>query len=215
VVRRVGILVALCAVVGLLGGCSSTCGPTPDCEPEEAAGGPDRTSPDRTLTSLSEAYADMDLDAYLDCLADDFLFHTREEDQNDSENPLPTEWDRSAEIAMHWCMFGPETAVDRIRLTLTALDSTFIPGDSPDTFDDRWLYTSAVDLAVIIPPEDGGEDLILFTSVDQEFEFGVDPDETGADGEDLWEVISWRDLEDGGGQRVENASWGRIKFLFC
>ena len=104
--------------------------------------------------------------------------------------------------------------VERIRLTLTTVHTEFDPGVSPDTSDDTWQYRVGVDLQVIVDSDEYDEPLILLANADQDFEFAVDPDETGPEGEDLWEIASWHDLEDGSRQRVQNRSWGNTKYFF-
>jgi hypothetical protein len=174
---------------------------------------PDRTTPGGVIEKLRLAYVSMDAAAYLDCLAGDFVFHTAEEDQNDPQNPLPETWGWSDEYTIHGNMFGPGTDVDRIILALTNEDVTHDPGTDPeDPSDDTYEYLVSSDLRVYIPIT--GDDLILLATSDQRFLLRVDPDEQGAGGATLWEIVEWRDDVYYGSKRSEEQTWGAIKGLF-
>ena len=204
---RVAMLAVLAGAV-LLAGCSTSSGPgdveIPDLE---------RTSPERVLAMLTRSYEEMDADGYLDCLAEEFVFYTAEADQNDPSSPLPEDWDKATERIIHENMFGEETDVDRITLTLTNQSIDYNPGADPlDPADDTYSYVEAVDLRVYIPIP--GDDLILLATADNMFVFGVDPDEVGPEGETLWEVKEWHDIQYASTRWDEASSWGRVKAMY-
>ncbi|MBD3348249.1 MAG: hypothetical protein GF400_03505, partial [Candidatus Eisenbacteria bacterium] len=74
------VCVLLTAALAALPGCfgSST---GPDDDPEEAGHEyPPRTSPANVIAKLVEAYGRTDAEAYLDCLAEDFVFFLNPDD---------------------------------------------------------------------------------------------------------------------------------------
>jgi len=172
---------------------------------------PLRSTPESVLEKLRLAYGNMDLEPYLDCLAEDFLFYTSEADQGDPGNPLPEFWDRATEETIHANMWGEETDVDRITLLMAEISSEFDEGDDPVSIaDDRWTFLMHAHLRVYIPIP--GDELILLVTSDQEFVLQVDPDEVGAMGEALWEIVEWREIDSG--HMYEDATWGGIKALY-
>ena len=173
---------------------------------------PERTTPDNCLARLVAAYENMNLYAYLDCLAEDFVFHTAEADQNDPNNPLPPDWDKETEREIHENMFGPDTNVARITISHYTETSEFDPGSDPGTADDTWDYEEDVYLMLYIPLPGG--DLIYLVTADQRFLFHVDPDQSGQGGEDLWEIVEWWDVDPWDGERREDSTWGSIKALY-
>ncbi len=174
---------------------------------------PERTTPENCLARLAAAYENMNLYAYLDCLAEDFVFHTAEADQNDPNSPLPPDWDKEEERTIHENMFGPDSDVARITLDLSTQTSEFDPGADPgSTADDTWDYVEAIDLRLLIPLPD--DYLIYLATADQRFLLQVDPDKVGQGGEDLWEIVEWWDVEERAGERVEDSTWGSIKAMY-
>ncbi len=214
-------LLALGLILTMAGGCSN-----PFAPPGGGGGGGggeasyrDRLSPTDALHNLDTAYEYKNADEYLACLAEDFIFYTAEADQNDPQNPLPEDWDKQIERGIHENMFGDETDVDRITLTLTNQSIDYNSGADPlDPSDDTYAYVEAVDLRVYIPIP--GDDLILLATANNMFVFGVDPNEVGPNGETLWEVKEWHDLDERSGSLVsegstaESTSVGRLKAGF-
>jgi hypothetical protein len=195
--RVLTILVALGLTLSLAGGCSN-----PFAPPGGGGGGGggeasyrDRLSPGDVLHNLDTAYEYKNAEEYLACLAEDFIFYTAEADQNNPEEPLPEDWDKQTERIIHENMFGEDTDVDRITLTLTNQGIEYDPGADPvSELDDRYSYVEGVDLRVYIPIP--GDDLILLATANNMFVFQVDPNEVGPNGENLWEVKEWHDLDD-------------------
>jgi len=176
-----------------------------------------RTSPDNVVYNLNTAYKYMNLDEYLACLAEDFEFVLNPDDVEDPGSDLPERWGKTEESSIHERMFGQgdTTGVDNIDLTLTNVSSQWDLGEDPnDPSDDTWIHVDETDLRVTI------EDWILLANADQEFVFQLDPDETGPEGQDLWEIVLWSDLEEPDtprGERdesVERVSFGRLKAMF-
>jgi len=212
--RTTMLVLVLALAAGSLGGCSNPFSP-PEGDPIPNPP-PERTSPQNVLLVLTRSYEDMSAQDYLDCLAEEFIFYTAEADQNDPNNPLPEDWDKQTERVIHENMFAEGTDVDRITLTLTNQSIDFIPGPDPeDPLDDRYAYVEAVDLRVFIPIP--GDDLILLATANNMFVFQIDPNELSSEGEPLWEIVEWHDLDErsGGpvheGPATELASVGRVK----
>jgi hypothetical protein len=191
--------------IALMAGCTSTC-TCPDDEEDD--GYPVRSSPDSVIAKLQMAYVAMDAEAYLDCLAEDFVFHLNPDDYGDPGNDLPEWWGKVVEQEIHEAMFAEGSGVLSISLTLTNVSKSFHPGELPDDpSDDIWTYREQVDLFVSVedPP-----DVIYHSNADQEFTLGFDPYDTGPDGETLWEIVDWWDLE----ERGECTTWGSIKSMY-
>jgi hypothetical protein len=171
---------------------------------------PVRSSPGNVLVKLKLAYERMDAEAYLDCLAEGFLFYLNPEDLTDDPS-LPEHWDKAEETAIHGNMFGEETDVTGVALWLSHVWESHHPGDPGDPLDDLWTYRERYDVRVQLPP-----DLTLWAVSPSDFVFQVDPHETGHGGMLLWEIVEWYDLpyEKGADQSREANSWGRVKALF-
>jgi len=220
---RAAIAVVLPVFVLSLAGCENP------FAPKGGGGGGDvdvqyklRTSRQNVIDNLETAYVYMNIDEYLDCLAEEFEFHLAEVDlENDSS--LPPYWGKTTERQIHRKMFGleavpPENQVDDITLTLTPGPSDYDAGEDPtDPMDDRWTYLVETDLKVWFP-----NDLQRLATAPVEFVFRIDPLETGPDGEVLYEIIRWEDLAQGDEERgsqtedpnVETLSFGRLKAGF-
>ena len=208
-VRRVPeMLAVLVLAAALAGGCStSSTGPDGVDDGEVL-----RDSPQRVLDRIEQAYEAMDAWGYLDCLADAYEFHLSEDDL-DEDPSLPQYWGFAAEIAIHNRMFGDESVHDpadevldvslELQLTSTDVDTG---EDQGDPSDDRWTCRVQATLTVSCP-----DDLQLYASEECELVLRVDPDETGPDGETLYEVIRHESLSN---PRWEGMSWGRIKAVY-
>jgi hypothetical protein len=173
---------------------------------------PIRTSPENALLKLELAYERMDAEAYLDCLAEDFLFYLNPDDLT-GDPELPECWGKEIERAIHTAMFAETTVVEWVTLDMSTVSSDFDPGADPeDASDDRWTYGQDVDLRVALPPE-----LTLHVAgYRHDFVLGIDPDEVSLTGALLWEIIEWHDTNywPGGPMRRSGTTWGSIKALF-
>jgi hypothetical protein len=179
-----------------------------DVDPESFY--PTRSSPENVLRKLNLAYVRMDAEAYLDCLAEDFLFYLNPEDVTDDPS-LPEYWAKAEETTIHGNMFGEGTNVEGIELLFEHDTEDHDPGDPGDPLDDLWTYREDYDLLVHIPPS-----LTLHADSPSDFVFRVDPDETGPGGTLLWEILEWHDLQDiwASGPDREMGSWGNIKAMW-
>jgi hypothetical protein len=165
-----------------------------------------RTSPENVIYNLHTAYEYMNATEYLDCLAEDYVFFLNPDDvDHDPEHPLPDYWDKNEERTIHQNMFGQGTDVEGITLAFTHQSDTFNEGDQEDPLDDMWTYIESVDLRVQLPP-----DLTLIADAPGEFDFQIDPNEVGPDGEILWEISRQWDRDNPGGSRGQDGSDGRI-----
>ncbi len=218
--RSLALLTVLAVLLVGLGGCWNPFAPD---EGDGNGGGESETyryrlTPEDVLHNLTTAYEYMNAEEYLLCLAEEFMFLTAEADQNDPNEPLPPDWGKQVEREIHENMFGDESDVDRITLDLTDGPIEFVPGPFPDeTYDDVWMYTEEVDLRVFIPLPD--DELMYLATADNMFTFQIDldPGQVGPNGEPLWEIIEWEDLEERAGAvhrgdpDTEITSVGRIK----
>jgi len=171
---------------------------------------PVRSSPVNTILKLRLAYERMDAEAYLDCLAEDFLFYLNPDDL--TEHPeLPEYWDKAEETTIHENMFGVDTDVLNVVLVFAHDTDSYDPGDPGDPLDDLWTYREDYDIRVQLPPG-----LTLHAISPSDFVLQVDPDETGHGGMLLWEIVEWYDLpyEWGADGPREDNSWGVIKALW-
>jgi hypothetical protein len=169
---------------------------------------PLRDTPANAIEKLRQAYENMDAAAYLDCLAEDFIFFLHPDDV--ASNPwLPDYWDKSVEAAIHHNMFGEGTNVLEVILVLAQVGD---PIEIPDPLARErveWEFRENHDLRVYLPP-----DLILLAQGGGVYMLRVDPDESGPQGETLWEIYQWFDRDPFDVSPVESSSWTRIKSLF-
>ena len=86
----------------------------------EGARYPLRDSPENALEKLRQAYELMDPEAYLDCLAEYFIFYVNPDDWTNNTR-LPPEWYKSDETCMHWNMFSDLSGVERVTLSFTQI----------------------------------------------------------------------------------------------
>ena len=169
---------------------------------------PLRDSPANALEKLRQSYELMDPVAYLDCLAEDFIFYVNPEDQANNPN-LPPEWYKPDEAMMHENMFAEGSDVDYITLSLAQVGNP-IEFPSPDPGEpSEWEYHENYDLTLHY--FDG---LTIISEAGAVFRLRVDQDQAGPGGEDLWEVESWWDVERFEVSPVESSSWATIKALF-
>jgi len=195
------LLVAFVALAALSAGCfRNTASPQESVEDDAY---PVRSHPDSVMLKFNMAYVAMDLEAYLDCLADTFQFHLLQSDWAPPESDLPAWWGKGCEDTIHTAMFGIEdtAGADAIRLTMYNETAVFDPGEPGDPYDDRWHYEQDVDLRVTI-----GE-FVFLANADQEFVFAIEPGRA----ETLWQIVDWAEVDPWG---REDSSWGSIKALF-
>jgi hypothetical protein len=192
----------------LLSGCSNSTGPS--IAPPEPPDYRTRLTPEDVLANLQTAYIYMDLEPYLDCLAEDFVFYPTADDVHDPNNPIPPEWYKTDERAMHENMFAEESDVESITLTLTNVSTYHDEGNPVDPLDDIYVYSESVDLRVNLVSY-----VTLLATAPSEFRFRIDQDQQGPSGEVLWEIYSWYDDPvRRGTSPFEQSSWGSIKALY-
>lgn len=215
--RRLAVLVVLAAFALTLSGCWNPFAPDEgDPVPIVPADYHERLTPEDVIHNLKTAYEWKNAGEYLDCLSEDFIFFTNETDQQDPTDPLPEEWYKPQEAAMHNKMFTGDEAVESITLTLTETTRDTILG-LPGIEDDIYIYVEAVDLMVNLY----GDQSYLATAP-SEYWFRVDTDQSGVNGEIWWEIYMWFDIDTAGRRgdderqdpNVERVSVGRLKNMF-
>jgi len=188
--RKAAVVLTAVVFVGGLSGCWNP------FAPKKGGGGGDtefeykeRTSPENVIYNLTGAYENKSAEKYLECLAEDFIFFLNEDDI--AVNPeLPQYWGKAQERAIHENMFADTTDVQSVELTLTQFGQPNpvqnpIPGEP-----DLWEYYQNVDLWVHLPDE-----LTYWANAGGTFLFDRDPTETGPNGEELWEIVEWQDVD--------------------
>jgi hypothetical protein len=183
---------ALASLALLVSGCSDTC----TCpEDVDAFAYPDQSTPDNVLEKLEMAYENMDADAYVECLAEEFIFFLNPDDVG--ANPsLPPYWDKAEERMIVWHMFADTTAIGSIDLTLTIVSRDSVAGQ------DLWEYEVDVDLTV----EAGATYISSGMSL---FVMRRSPDHF----ETTWQIVEHHDLGEDEIQR-ESTTWTTIKLVF-
>ena len=187
---RVAVLLVAVVFAGSLAGCWNPFAPK-----EGGDGGGDdieyrlRTSPENVVYNLTSAYQRKNAERYLECLAEDFIFFLDEDDI--AVNPdLPVSWGKQEERNIHERMFADTSDVQSVELTLTQFGQPQeVPGELP-TDPPRYEYNENVDLWVHLPDE-----LTYWANAGATFLFDRDPDETGPDGEELWVIVEWQDVD--------------------
>jgi hypothetical protein len=155
-----------------------------------------RTSPQNVIHNLNTSYVYMNATEYLDCLAEDFLFFLNPDDLT-ADPTLPPYWEKHVEEQIHLNMFGDGTDVEGIALIFTHEQEIFDDNGTSDIVeDDTWTYVEDVDLRVQLPP-----DLTLHAAAPARFLFRVDQDQTGPNGEMLWEI--WKQWDENEESRSE------------
>jgi hypothetical protein len=173
-----------------------------------------RITPENVIYNLNTAYKWMNAEQYLACLADNFEFKLNPDDVDNPDNDLPESWGKQEERDIHERMFSDTTNVDQIKLILTNISIDYDAGADPQSpDDDRYTYLEGTDLQVII-----GEWTYL-ADANQEFVFQIDPDETGPNGETLWEIVEWYDIKPPTARPVVDGdvmptSFGRLKAMY-
>lgn len=205
--RFVGI-VALTALTGaLVSGCLFTTeGNTPVDAPY-----PLRSSPDSLMAQFVWAYENMDLEAYLDCMADSLVFYLDPDEVECHPDLEPGYWSKAVEETIHSRMFDEATGASSIalQLTTTGIDTVSVPDKGGRGV--GWEYTKAVDLRLHV-----GGTWTYWAAHPSVFVIREDPDDVGPNGETLYEIREWREDRywQRGDRREEMSSWGAIKFLY-
>lgn len=102
-------------------------------------------------------------------------------------------------------MFSESSGIDSIRVWLTQHgDPEELPGEPGDP--SSWRYTEEAIVRIYFPP-----DLYVWADAEEIFLVRPDEDDTGRNGEELWEICEWHDLDDTWGRGREMPSWSRIK----
>ena len=194
-------LTVLLATVLSLSGCSNRGCTCPD-EVEHVY--PARTSPENVLEKLRLAYVNMDVDAYVDCLAEEFVFHLNPCDVG-IDPEMPESWGKQDEEDIHEAMFADDSDVEGVTLTLTTANIEF----EWNAGDSIWRYTEASDLRITLTYY-----LAFHASTPQLFVLAIDGDRAGPDGEELWAIVEWYDLEEEWHQLGVHCTWSSIKALY-
>ncbi len=153
------------------------------------------------------AYENMDLEAYLDCMADSLVFYLDPDEVENNPELEPGYWSKAVEETIHARMFDGTAGASSISLTLTTtgIDTVSIPDGLGRGV--GWEYTKAVDLRVYV---DGG--WTFWASHPSVFVIRQDPDDVGPEGETLYEIWEWREVRYL--QRGQSMTWGAIKSLY-
>jgi hypothetical protein len=140
---------------------------------------PNRETPEGVVEKLADAYRRRDIDDYVDCLTDSFVFYFIPKDTLDPNVTIPAElyWGRSAEEEAHRNMFAQ---TDLITLTLTGEGKVRV-GLDPE----RWLLERHFDLH--ISPSN------IYEWAVGRAHFYVERQEDG-----LYRMYRWDDLEEVG-----------------
>ncbi len=182
-------IILLAALALGLAGCSLFA-PEGGDPPGDGGGYKERTTCPNVIHNLIRSYQEMEADEYDLLFADGFEFWLNPGDLNDPENPLPASWGRTEDSEITHNMLDDGTDVITITLTLTQIGSEVeIPGPLPGD-PSTWEYVYGVDLFVYLPA-----DLTLWANAASRYTFAVDPNETGPNGETLWEVTKWEDID--------------------
>lgn len=196
------------AIKAMYRGASNAYGPSADQRgaAREGARYPLRDSPENALEKLRQAYELMDAEAYLDCLAEDFIFYVNPDDW--TNNPqLPPEWYKVDERCMHENMFSEGSTVEHVTLSFTQIGNWVeIPNSGSRS---NWEYSGNYDLRLDLF---GG--LAYVAQEGMTLLFHVDPDQVGPGGEELWDVLNWWDVDRFESSPVEPSTWGAIKAVF-
>ncbi len=205
-------IILLAALALGLTGCSLFA-PPEGGQPGPPGGYKERTTCPNVIHNLTRSYQEMEADEYVDLLADDFTFWLNPDDVNDPGNDLPDYWGRIVEAEIAHSMLDEGTNVSSIQLTLTQF-GTEVAVEGPNPGDPQmWEYVYSVDLYVSLP-----NDLILWANAASMYTFAEDPNEAGPNGETLWEIFKWQDIDAPGRPQipddVEVISLGEFKAMF-
>ncbi len=170
---------------------------------DNAAGYPLRTTVENVMAKFEASYEALDPVALTDCLAESFTFWLSEDDVM-SDPSLPWSWDVETESTIAWNMFGDDTNIESVQLTLTQIGAPVpipLPGGGSD-----WQVDYNADLWIHLPGN-----FTFWANAVERFVISFDEDDTGPDGEQLWEIVSWAESSY---VRGEESSWGSIKAMY-
>ena len=179
----------------------------------------DRLTPEDVLHNINTAYIYRNVDEYLDCLSEDFIFYPDERDVQNPELEIPPEWYKVDEGSMHQNMFAENSNVESIDLTLTVSSLVYDDGIQEDPLDDTAVCVVDVDLRVRVIG-----DLTYLATAQSQYNMRIDVDQPNEppdpDGTLWWEIYLWYDLGDPGrdgredGPGVQRVSLGEFKSLY-
>ncbi len=182
--------VVLLSVLALsLTGCSLFAPPEGGDPPPTGGGYRERVTCENVVHNLIYSYEQMESEQYIACLDDSFTFVLNEEDVI-NDPLLPWEWNLDTEAAIARNMLDEGTNIQSIQLTLTQFgEEVEVEGPIPDE-PYRWIYIYTVDLWVTLP-----DDFHYWANAAARFTFAIDDNETGPNGEMLWDILTWEDIE--------------------
>ncbi|MBN2564145.1 MAG: hypothetical protein JXB46_00380 [Candidatus Eisenbacteria bacterium] len=191
-IRRLAVLALAAVLLSSLAGCWNPFAPDEGKpKPRPPADFRLRTTPANVMHNMQLAYVYMDAEEYLDCLSEDFIFFANEDDVG---NGVPESWEKDTERNVHENMFSdsppdPALTVESIQLTLTLTNRDSIPSAIPEHPWD-YIFTESVILYVNLYTG-----LTYYANAPSEYRLRVDQDQVGPNGEQLWEVYEWSDLD--------------------
>jgi hypothetical protein len=165
------------------------------------------------LTNLQTAYTHRnDIEGYTKLFADSFTFVFNPTDVNNPTNPTPASWDLASERTATDSLFSSRF-VDHIRLTFDQDPAVNSDAEYPETWK---VLMRRIRLQVDTRKEDGSQLTLLAEGSDATFYFKEYPNERASDGKTLWRIVRWEDqVSEGKGVfKVENSTWGRVKWLY-
>ena len=218
--KRLAVSVLLAVLAFTLSGCWNPFAPDEgDPVPIPPAEYRDRLTAEDVLHNIKTAYIYRNVDEYLDCLSEDFIFYPDERDVQNPELEIPPEWYKVDEGFMHQNMFSENSDVESIDLTLTV--SSLVPdyGIPEDPLDDTVVCVVDVDLRVRVIG-----DLTYLATAQSQYNMRIDVDQPNEppdpNGTLWWEIYLWYDLGDPGrdggedGPGVQRVSLGELKSLY-
>ena len=189
--RRLAVIVLLAVLAFALSGCWNPFNPDEgDPTPVPDADYHVRVAPEDVLHNLETAYVWRNAAEYLDCLSEDFEFYPSDSDVHDPNEPLPAKWYKIDESNIHNSMFDDGSNVESIRLTLTITSHVIDEGIPEDPYDDTAVYQVGVDLRLNLIAG-----VTYQATAPSEYHMRIDMDQEGPNGELLWEIFAWFDLE--------------------
>jgi len=218
--KRLAISVLLAVLAFTLSGCWNPFAPPEgDPTPIPDAEYRDRLTPENVLHNIQTAYIYRNVNEYLDCLSEDFIFYPDERDVQDPELEIPPEWYKSNERNMHENMFSDNSNVESISLTMTITSLVYDYGIPEILTDDTCVCVVDVDLRVSV-----FGDLTYLANAQSQYYMRIDVDQPNdppdPDDQLWWEIYQWYDLGDpgrdgrGDGPGVERVSLGEFKSLY-
>lgn len=166
-----------------------------------------RSTVEGTVEAFAEAMEEKDLDAYADCLTEDYLFEfTPQDAENLGLPPGSPWWGKTEDLGAMGGLFD-DPYVSGIDFDIHIVDGSFTG--------DVYTLRCAPSLKVFIDDPDGGEGVTLWV-YDSWLHFTVSPDAYEAD---LWQIGEIREemkygLDGGEGAATEPTTFGSIKAMY-